>query len=250
MLLQQNDRKMEQLRLFGAKKESEIQRANTQIQALSHDERLSMLLDAEILERDNKRLDRLIKNAKFKIHACPEDLIHEASRGLDREVMRNLLTCDFIERGQHVFITGPTGTGKTWKGCALGMQAVRRGYPVLYIRFPRFIEDVEISYRDGSLPKLRNKILKMRLLIFDDWALSPLTDRSRQELLEIIDGRSDNGSMIFTSQLPIENWHDYIGEGTFADAILDRVIHNSHQIKLKGESLRKQVVNEALIKSE
>jgi len=138
-------------------------------------------------------------------------------------------------------LTGPTGVGKTWLACALGQQATRKGYSVLYKRLSRLIEEIEIAKADGSLPTLRGSISKKQLLLLDDWALCPLTALGRQELLEIIDDRLGSSSIIITSQLPIEDWHTYLGEATTADAILDRIVHQSHIIKLSGESMRKKM---------
>jgi DNA replication protein DnaC len=198
-----------------------------------------MLVDAEVQDRENRRLTRLLRAAKLKVNACPEDIDYAAHRGLDREVINNLLTCDWIEKSLNTIITGPTGVGKTWLACALGQQAARKGHSVLYKRLSRLLEELDIAYGDGTLVKLRAKLAKVQLLILDDWALATLTARGRHELLELIDDRIRTGSILITSQLPIEKWHEYIGEPTVADAILDRVVHRSHRIELRGESLRK-----------
>jgi DNA replication protein DnaC len=138
-----------------------------------------------------------------------------------------------------VIITGPTGVGKTWLACALGQQAVRRGIPVLYWRLVRLLEDIEVARADGSLPKLRSQLNKSQVLILDDWGVAPLTSRNRQDLLEIVDDQSGNASIVITSQLPVAKWHDYIGEPTIADAILDRLVHSAHRLELHGDSMRK-----------
>lgn len=143
------------------------------------------------------------------------------------------------KQGQHVLITGPTGVGKTWISCALGNQVARKGYSVLYRRTSRLLEDLDIAHADGSLPKLRTQLAKTKLLILDDWGVSPMTNRGRQDLLEVIDDRIPNGSVIITSQLPVQKWHEYLGEPTIADAILDRVVNSAHRIALKGDSMRK-----------
>lgn len=239
MLKRQTMDGLKTLRLHGMATAIDDQSTNTAIQTLSFDERLGLLIDAELHDRENRRLKRLLKAAKFKVSACPEDINYKAHRGLDRQVMANLSTCDWINKSLNTIFTGSTGVGKTWLACALGQQAARKGYSVLYKRLSRLMEDLEIAYGDGSLVKERAKIAKMDLLILDDWALAPLTARGRHELLELIDDRIGTGSILITSQLPIDQWHEYIGEPTVADAILDRLVHRAHRVELRGESLRK-----------
>ena len=221
----------------------EDQRSNPEILELPFDDRLAMAVDIEIQARETRKLNRLIKQAKFKEDAAPEDINHRVRRGLDRQVISNLLSCDYLEKNLNVILTGPTGVGKTWISCALGQQAARRGYSVLYMRLSRLLEELEVAHADGSLPNMRSRIAKKDLLILDDWALSPLTASGRQELLEIVDERLGKSSIIITSQLPTEQWHVYLGEATIADAILDRIVHRAHHIKLNGESMRKRLSN-------
>jgi len=239
MLLQQTLNNLKTLRLHGMAQALEEQRTSSTLQELCFDERFEFMVTAEINDRENRRLTRLLKAAKFKVSACPEDINYKAHRGLDRQVMANLSSCDWINKSLNTIITGPTGLGKTWIACALGQQAARKGYSVLYKRLSRLLEELEIAYGDGSLVKERAKIAKTDLLILDDWALAPLTTRGRHELLELIDDRIGSGSILITSQLPIDQWHDYIGEPTIADAILDRLVHRAHRIELRGDSLRK-----------
>lgn len=241
VLIEQTLENLRQLRLPGMAQAIEDQRVNTELQALPFDDRLSMAVDIELQQRETRKLERLMKQAKFKHDASPEDINYRTKRGLDRQVLANLLSCDYLDKRLNVIFTGPTGVGKTWLACALGQQATRRGYSVLYTRLSRLIEDLDVAKADGSLPNLRKNISKKQLLVLDDWALSPLTSTGRQELLEIIDDRLGNSSLIITSQLPIEKWHQWLGEATIADAILDRVVHQSHVIKLEGDSLRKKM---------
>jgi DNA replication protein DnaC len=145
----------------------------------------------------------------------------------------------WLEKKQHLIITGPTGAGKSNTACAVGNNAIRQGYSVLYKRVPRLCEELEVAHGDGSLPSLRSKIQKFDLLILDEWAVSPLSRRSRLDLLEIIEDRAGSGSLVVTSQMPVEQWHSFIGDPTIADAIMDRLIHRSHKIELRGESMRK-----------
>lgn len=231
------------LRMPGMAKAYEEQLASPSYQSMSFDDRFGLLVDAELATRENRRVTRLLKSAKLKAPgAVPEDIDFSARRGIDKRQVMDLLTCQWIERGQHVVITGPTGTGKTWLGCALGREAARKGLSVSYQRMPRLMEDMEVAYSDGSLPALRTKLGKARLLILDDWGVAPITARGRQHLLEVIDDRVPGGSVLITSQLPVKPWHDYLGEPTVADAILDRLLHNKHTIELKGDSMRKHAV--------
>lgn len=227
------------MKLHGIVNMLEEMRVNTSLQELSFEEKLGMCVDAERQTRENRRLARLLRQAKLKVQASPEDIDFSATRGLDRQVYGNLVTCDWISKSLNTIITGPTGVGKTWIACALGQQAARKGKSVLYKRLSRLLEELEIAFGDGSLVKVRAKLAKMDLIILDDWALAPMTKRGRHELLELIDDRIGSGSILITSQLPVDQWHEYIGEPTLADAILDRIVHRSHKIELRGDSMRK-----------
>ncbi|WP_350585926.1 IS21-like element helper ATPase IstB [Pseudoalteromonas sp. RB2-MNA-CIBAN-0110] len=241
MLLQQTIEHLNTLKLYGMTAELQRQLNSPDTLRLVFDERLALLSDAEINDREARRQNRARKAAKLTLtHACVEDINFQASRGLDREQVKSLFDCEWLTRSQHILLTGLTGVGKSYIACAFAQQAMRKGYAVLFYRTPRLLEDMEIARLDGSLPKFRMRLLKFKLLILDDWALVPLNDYGKQDLLEIIEDRTGKGSLIITSQLPVEKWHEYIGEPTFADAIMDRIIHRAHKISMHGQSMRKE----------
>lgn len=234
------------LRMPGMAQAYEVQLNSPATHSLSFDDRLGLLVDAELAQRESRRIAKLIKSAKLKAtNAFPEDIDFSVRRGIDKRQVLDLLTCQWIQRGQHMVITGPTGTGKTWLSCALGREAARKGFGVLYCRMPRFLEELEVAHADGSLPAMRTRLAKHQLLILDDWGVAPISARGRQDLLEVIDDRVPGKSVLITSQLPTKTWHDFLGEPTIADAILDRVLHNKHTIELKGDSMRRKTADVA-----
>ena len=207
---------------------------------LDFTERMGLLLDQETTSRTNKRLQRLIKTAGFKELATVEAIDYAHPRGLKKTQMASLLNPDWIVRHQNLVITGPTGCGKTYLACAIGNQACHHDYSVRYYRATRLFERLTISHADGSYLKLINLIAKTHVLIIDDWGLETLTQSQRNDFLEIMEDRHGSATTIVTSQLPLTKWHGSIGDPTLADAILDRLIHNAHKIKLKGDSMRKK----------
>lgn len=208
--------------------------------ALGFDERFSMLVDAEHLFRGNRALARRLKEAKLRVpHACLEDLDPSPRRGLDRALVRQLAMGRWIAEHQHVLITGATGVGKTYLACALGQQACRQGFRALYRRVPRLFDELALAHADGSYTSLLARLARIDVLVLDDWGLASLKDSQRQDLLEVLEDRDGSRSTIITSQLPREQWHDYLGEPTVADAILDRVVHRAFPIALTGPSRRK-----------
>jgi len=181
-----------------------------------------------------------LRRAKLRHNACLEDINYRHPRGLDKSLMTSMVTCQWLKEHLNVLITGPAGVGKTWIACALAHQACREGYTALYLRLPRLLHDVALARGDGRYPRLLRSLAKLDLLVIDDWGLAKLTPDNLRDLLEILEDRYAARSTVVTSQLPIEKWHDLIGEPTFADAILDRLIHNAYKLKLKGGSLRKK----------
>lgn len=228
------------LRLTGMAEALTHQLAQPEIGQLSFEERLALLVDEELLYRDNRRLTRLLKAAKLRQSACAEEIDYRHPRGIDRSYLTSLTHGHWIERKQNLCITGPTGTGKTWLACALGNQACRQGRSVRYFRVPRLFEQLRIAHGDGSYARLMNQLANTDLLILDDWGIQKLTAPQRNDLMEVIEDRNGLSSTLIASQLPVENWHDFIGEATLADAILDRLLHNAHRLPLKGDSMRKK----------
>jgi DNA replication protein DnaC len=209
--------------------------------ALAFDERFALLVEAEWRARENKRLARALHDAKLKLsQACLEAIDYPARRELDKAVIRQLATCRWVEEHQGVLISGMTGTGKSFLACALAHQACRKGYRALYRRASRLFHELALARADGTYIRLLSKLARMDVLLIDDFALAPLQEPERRDLLEILEDRYGTRSTMVTSQLPPAQWHDYIGEPTLADAICDRLLHNAHRIVLKGPSRRKE----------
>lgn len=240
MLINQTLEQLRSLGLFAFADEIEAQRLDPNVQTWSFEDRLARPVLRECEHRDNRRQQRSLKAARLKVAASPEDIDYRAVRGLDRSVMASLLSLDWAQNALNIVFTGKTGVGKTWLACALAQQAIRKRFSVVYWRLARLLEQLEIARGDGTLIKLRAQLGKAKVLILDDWGLAPMTDHGRRELLEIVEDRHGSASTIITSQLPIDKWHDYIGEPTYADSILDRFLHRAHRIELHGESMRKQ----------
>ena len=239
-MLQQNLQQLRALKLMGIAQALESQLNNPQTyENLCFEERISLLINQEISYRNDRRLQRLLTAAKFKINAAVDQIDYSHPRGLKQAKIAGFLTHDWIKQHQNITLTGSTGCGKTFIACALGNNACHHGYSVRYYRATRLFEALTMSHGDGSYLKLINQIAKADVLIIDDWGLDTLSQSQRNDLLEIMEDRHGNKSTIVTSQLPTDKWHSYIGDPTLADAILDRLIHNSHTIKLKGESMRK-----------
>jgi DNA replication protein DnaC len=228
------------LRLTGMAEALGRQQTQPESQQLSFEERLALLIDHERLYRDNRKQTRLLKAARLRVNACVEAIDYHHPRGIDRGYLTSLTHGHWIERKQNLCITGPTGCGKTWIACALGHQACRQGRSVRYLRLPRLFDQLRIAHGDGSYAKLMTQLAKTDLLILDDWGIQKLNALQRNDLLELIEDRNGLSSTLITSQLPVDHWHEFIGEATLADAILDRLLHNAHRLPLKGESMRKK----------
>jgi len=232
--------KLQTLRLAGMYKALTEQMTMPESETLSFEERLGLLADREMTERQDRRLKTRLRQARLKHHACVEDLDYRAPRGLDKALMLQLATCRWVREGLNLIINGPTGVGKTWIACALAQKACREGYTVLYLRLPRLFEDLGLAHGDGRFTKLMAGFAKTDLIILDDWGLAKFTAEQRRDMLELLDDRHGSRSTVVTSQVPVDHWHEVIGDHTLADAILDRLVHSAYRINLKGESMRKR----------
>jgi DNA replication protein DnaC len=228
------------LGLTGMAKALDEQRRSPDLNALSFEERVGLLVDREAAERDTKRLTTRLKFAALRQNACVEDIDLRTPRGIDRAVFAKLIAGDWIDRHQNLLITGATGLGKSWIACALGHKACRDNRSVQYHRVPRLFEALALARGDGRYGRLLKTISRVQLLVLDDWGLSVLNPAERRDLLEILDDRHGRASTVVTSQVPVDQWHAIIGDPTLGDAILDRLVHNAHRLQLSGESMRKQ----------
>ena len=213
------------------------------ITELSFEERLGLLVDREITARDNRRLTTRLQRAKLRQSAGLEALDYRHPRGLDKSLMTRFAQCQWIRDHLNILIVGPTGIGKTWRSCALGHHACRQGFTTLSVRVPRFLQDLAIAKADGRYGKLMTAVSKTDLVVLDDFGLAPLSHDHRHDLLEVIEDRHGRRATMVTSQLPLEHWHEAIGDPTLADAILDRLVHNADKITLKGDSMRKRLAS-------
>lgn len=241
MLSQPTLEHLRALKLDGMARALEEQRLLPACHDLAFEDRLGLLIDRERSWRDSRRLERLLRAAKLKhAQACLEDVHDGAARGIDKRLVATLAGGDWIRQGQSILLTGPTGVGKTWLACALGQHACRQGFTVLYQRVPRLTEVLRIAHADGSFGRVLTQLARIDVLILDDWGMTPLDQAARHDLLEVIDDRGTGKSTIITSQLPVDHWHAWLNDPTLADAILDRLVHRSHRIVLKGESMRRK----------
>jgi DNA replication protein DnaC len=232
---------LRQLKLSGMTQAFTEQLEQPPLQDLSFNERFAILVDREILYRSNRRIANLLRQAKLRQNAVAESIDYHHQRDLNKSQFALLLSCDFIHRHHNLLITGSTGCGKSYLACTIGHQACCSGLSVRYVSMPRFLEELIIARADGSYGKFLNLALKLDLLIFDDFGFAPgLSAEQRRDFFNLIESRHQMKSTIITSQLPVQKWHEYIGEPTIADAILDRLLENAHRIELKGPSMRRK----------
>lgn len=239
MLIHPVIHKLQQLSLHNMAKILKEQEDQPGLENLSFTERLGLLVDIEITARDTRRLQARLRKAKLKHDACVEDIDYQTPRGLDKALLVNLMQCQWMQLHHNLLIVGPCGTGKTFLACALAHKACLTSRSAQYERLPRLLSDLQLSKGDGRYKKRMDDIAKVDVLILDDFGLTPFTDEHRRDLLEILDDRHERKSTIVTSQLPVKLWHETIGNGTLADAILDRLVHSAYRLEMKGESMRK-----------
>lgn len=239
MLLHPTLDKLRALKLLGMVAALEDQSALPDCASLSFEERLGLLVDRESTLRQNNALRLRLARARLRQHACLEDIDFRGARGLDKNQLLALSSCDWIRRHENCILTGATGTGKSYLACALGQKACREGFEVLYRRVPRLFEELALARSDGSYLRTICRLGRCSLLILDDWGIAPLTTEQRRDMLEILDERYGRHSTLVAGQVPVGQWHEVIADPTLADAILDRLVHNAHKIQIKGESMRK-----------
>jgi DNA replication protein DnaC len=231
--------KLHVLRLAGMARALQEQAETMNIDALSFEERLGLLVDRELTDRENRRLKTRLRKARLRQAACLEDIDYRHPRGLDKGLLQSLASCRWLREHHNVLIAGPTGVGKTYIACALAQQACREGYNTAYLRLSKLFRELAVARGDGRFSKLLAAYAKTDLLVIDDWGLAAFTDEQRRDLLEIIEDRHGLRSTLVASQLPVDHWHEVVGNPTLADAILDRLVHDAYRIELKGESMRK-----------
>lgn len=236
---QQTIERMKNMRLLGMAHTHYTNVHDQLCQDYTIDQYIALLVDQEWEYRHNKKMSTLLKNARFRASATIENIDYTAHRGLDKNAFERLATLGFLAKNQNIIITGPTGIGKSYLAQAIGRKACIELQPTLYYSTARLIDDIQLARIQGTYHKLINNIQKAKLLIMEDFGLLPFDQNGRQALMDIVEHKYEKSSLIITSQIPVANWHQIIGEGTIADAILDRIIHNSHRIVLHGESLRK-----------
>jgi len=232
--------KLHAMKLFGMAKALDEQRTLREVADIPFEDRLGLLVDREMVERENRYLKLRLQKARLRQNACVEDIDYRHPRGLDKALMLKLAGCHWIRDHHNLIITGPTGAGKTYLACALGHKACRERYTARYVRLPRLLEELGVGRGDGRYAKLLDAFARLDLLVLDDWGIAPLADEQRRDLLEIIEDRHGRKSTLVVSQIPVEKWHGAIGNPTIADAILDRLVHNAYRIALKGDSMRKK----------
>jgi DNA replication protein DnaC len=242
MLNEQTLNKMQEMKLLGMAQLFKEMMDKPQHVDITHDEFVGLLVDAEETSRANRRLAKLLKNARLKQSACVEDIDYKQARGLHKQTVLELVNCRWIINRQNLLITGPTGVGKSFLACAFGNAICRAGYSVMYTRAPRLFTGLFQTRGNGSYLKYLGKLSRVNLLIIDDLGLSPMNEQERKDFLEIVEDRNLTSSMIVSSQVPIKDWYQIIGDSTIADAICDRLLHNAYKIELKGESMRKSSI--------
>jgi len=241
MQVNETREKMNKLRLCGMVRSLDDQLEDPESSSMSFEDRLSLLVDREYVDRENKKLASRLRNAKLKQQAALEDIDYSSNRGLLKSTIASLSDCNWVSRSQNMIITGATGTGKTFLATAFAHKACRMGFQVVYCRVSRLFEEMVLARAEGNFLKFLEKLQKKDLLVLDDWGMQNLTEQQCKDFMEVIEDRYDCRSTVLASQVPVKNWHELIVNANSADAILDRIVHNSHRIDLKGGSIRKKL---------
>ena len=239
MLIHQTMEKLAQMKLTGLLEALREQIDNQGFSDLSFEERFGLLVDKEFILRENRRLIRRLREARLKVQAEIENIDFQTGRGLDKSFFLELATCSWIHNRHNLIITGSTGVGKTYLACALAHKACREGYRSIYYHFPKLLTDLAISKAEGTYHKLAFTLAKRDLLVIDDWLRDPLTAEQTRYIVDLFDDRFRNSSTLLSSQFPVSSWHERFKDQTLADAIMDRIVHDSYRLKLKGDSMRK-----------
>lgn len=248
MLTQQTLDKLHDMKLTAMAEAFSQQLGRPDLAELSFEDRLAMLVDRQWTFKEDRRMNRLLKTARLRDSACIENIDFKTPRALDKSLVVRLTDSQWIKKAQNVIIIGPTGVGKSYLACAIANSACRNGYPAMYKRAPRLYQELAVARADGSYPKLMNTLSKIKVLIVDDFCIAPMSDAERRDLLEVLEDRQSISSTIIATQVPVDSWIEHIGDPTLADAILDRLVHNAHNINLKGDSMRR--IRSSLTKSD
>jgi DNA replication protein DnaC len=239
MLTQPTIEKLHAMRLSAMARAFQEQTANPSMAQLTFEERFGLIVDQQMTEVEDRRMQSRLKSAKLRLSATVEDLDFRPSRNMDRSMIMSLAQNQWVRSHQNILVTGPTGAGKSYLGCALAQKACRDGHTTVYQRLPRLLNDLAVARHDGRYNKLMAPLIKCEVLVLDDLLVAPISRNDQRELLEIVEERYDRRSTIVTSQLPVKAWHDSMEDPTLADAILDRLVHNAHKVDLDGDSMRK-----------
>jgi DNA replication protein DnaC len=240
MLTQPTIEKLHSMKLTAMARAFANQMQTPDMAQLSFEERFGLLVDYQMTDLENRRMQNRLKNAKLRLSASLEDLDFKQGRGLDRSTVMSLALNQWVTSHHNILVTGPTGAGKSYLACALAQKACRDGYTTLYQRVQRLLQEIAVARLDGRYARVIAPIIKCEVLILDDLLISPLTREEQREILEIVEERYDRKATIVTSQLPLKTWHDAMQDPTLADAILDRLVHNAYKLELKGESMRRK----------
>ena len=245
MLNEPTMEKLQTMKLYGMANGFRAQLETTESHQLSFEERFALLVDQQWLWKQNRAFERRLQLAKLKQKAVIEDINYQHPRGLDRKLLRTLASSEWVRQKLNILFIGPSGIGKSWIGCALAQKACRDGFSVLHKKISELFRELAIAHVDGSLGRMLVRLALIDVLLLDDFCMAPLKDSERRDFLEICDDRYQRRSLILTSQMPVDHWHEQIGDSTIADSILDRILHNAYRIELKGESVRKELGRKA-----